>query len=391
MTKRILSVDIFRAVTMLLMIFVNDLWTLHGVPGWLEHTAANEDGMGLADTVFPAFLFIVGLSIPFAIGSRMDRGDSKHSIFLHILRRTLALVLMGFFMVNQENFSHEAPEMLRKLWDILMIIAFILIWNNYEGKKVFGKVPVWILQVTGIAILLVLAFVYKGGTAEDPHWMRPHWWGILGLIGWAYLVCACIYLFSQNRMGIIIPAWIILMLFNLLEVIPLRFPLPHFLLMVSASNHVLVMSGVLVTMIYLRIRDKENFWIFGLVLLLLAALCIAYGFRVRPYGGISKILATPSWTSICAGISMVAFLIIFIIADVWHYSGWASVIMPAGQSTLTCYLVPGLLYPILYPLQQLLPASLLTGIAGLVKSLLFALLTVIITGWLQKIHIRLKI
>jgi heparan-alpha-glucosaminide N-acetyltransferase len=391
MTKRILSVDIFRAVTMLLMIFVNDLWTLHGVPGWLEHAAANEDGMGLADTVFPAFLFIVGLSIPFAIGSRITRGDSKYSILLHILRRTLALVLMGFFMVNQENFNPLVPEMQRTLWDVLMIFAFILIWNNYEGKKVFGKVPVWIFQVCGIAILLVLAFIYKGGTAGDPHWMRPHWWGILGLIGWAYLVCACIYLFSQNRIGIIILAWVILNALNLLEVIPNWLPLPRLLLIVGASNHVLVMSGVLVTMIYLRIREKENFRIFGLILLMMAGLCIAYGFGVRPYGGISKILATPSWTSICAGISIAVFLIIFILADVLHYSGWASVIMPAGQNTLTCYLLPGLLYPLLYPLQQMLPASLLTGVAGLIKSLLFALLTVIIAGWLQKIHIRLKI
>jgi heparan-alpha-glucosaminide N-acetyltransferase len=391
MTKRILSVDIFRAVTMLLMIFVNDLWTLHGVPGWLEHTAANEDGMGLADTVFPAFLFIVGLSIPFAIGSRVARGDSKYSILLHILRRTLALVLMGFFMVNQENFNSGVPEVIRMWWEILMIIAFILIWNDYESKKVFGKIPAWLFQVTGMAILVMLAFLYKGGTAEDPHWMRPHWWGILGLIGWAYLVCACIYLFSRNRMGIIIAALVILNALNLLEVIPNSLPLPHFLLIVSASNHVLVMSGVLVTLIYLRVTDKMNFTVFGIILLILAAVCIGYGFGVRPFGGISKILATPSWTSICAGISMAVFLVIFILADVLHYSGWASVIMPAGQSTLTCYLIPGLLYPILYPLQQLLPASLLTGIAGLAKSLLFALLTVIITGWLQKIHIRLKI
>jgi heparan-alpha-glucosaminide N-acetyltransferase len=391
MTKRILSVDIFRAVTMLLMIFVNDLWTLHGVPGWLEHASENEDAIGLADTVFPAFLFIVGLSIPFAIGSRITRGDSKYSILLHILRRTLALVMMGFFMVNQENFNHQAPELLRQLWDILMIFGFILIWNNYENKKVMGKVPVWLFQVTGIVILIVLAFMYKGGTADDPHWMRPHWWGILGLIGWAYLVCACIFLFSQNRMGIIIVAWVVLNALNLLEVIPGSLPLPRFLLMVSASNHVLVMSGVLVTLIYLRFREKENFRIFGLILLTLAGLCIAYGFGVRPYGGISKILATPSWTSLCTGISIAVFLIIFIIADILHYSGWATIIMPAGQSTLTCYLLPGLLYPILYPLQRMLPDSLLTGIAGLIKSLLFALLTVFITGWLQKIPIRLKI
>ncbi|MCK4751199.1 MAG: hypothetical protein KAT15_29270, partial [Bacteroidales bacterium] len=51
---------------MLLMIYVNDLWTLTDIPEWLGHKAADVDGMGLADVVFPAFLFIVGLSIPWA-------------------------------------------------------------------------------------------------------------------------------------------------------------------------------------------------------------------------------------------------------------------------------------------------------------------------------------
>ena len=58
-SNRLKSIDILRALTMLLMIFVNDLWTLTDIPGWLEHKAAHDDGMGLADVVFPAFLFIV--------------------------------------------------------------------------------------------------------------------------------------------------------------------------------------------------------------------------------------------------------------------------------------------------------------------------------------------
>ena len=53
---RIAAIDIFRAGTMFLMIVVNDLWTLQGVPQWLEHAKASEDRMGLADWVFPGFL-----------------------------------------------------------------------------------------------------------------------------------------------------------------------------------------------------------------------------------------------------------------------------------------------------------------------------------------------
>lgn len=59
-TSRLKSIDILRALTMLLMIFVNDLWSLSAIPGWLEHKPADFDGMGLADVVFPAFLFYCG-------------------------------------------------------------------------------------------------------------------------------------------------------------------------------------------------------------------------------------------------------------------------------------------------------------------------------------------
>ncbi len=78
--QRLASIDVFRALTMFLMIFVNDLWSLTNIPQWLEHTQAHEDGMGLADVVFPAFLFIVGLSIPFAIGNRWSKGASQSNI-----------------------------------------------------------------------------------------------------------------------------------------------------------------------------------------------------------------------------------------------------------------------------------------------------------------------
>lgn len=390
MKDRILSIDIFRALTMLLMIFVNDLWTLHDIPAWLEHTTADEDGMGLADVVFPAFLFIVGLSIPFAIKARINRGGTKAGILLHILRRTLALVLMGFFMVNSENFRSDLTQTFRTFWEVLMILAFILIWNNYDGGKAWGKIPVLALQVSGALLLLLLALFYKGGTPEDPTWMMPHWWGILGLIGWAYLLCSVVYLFAGDRIWIILACLIVLHILNVQEIQPFA-GVKGFRIMVSASNHALVMNGMLVTGIYLSLKKNAPEYLFPVLLMLMAVISTGYGFAVRPLGGISKILATPSWTAICAGISMATFAVIYIITDIQHTSGWARPIMPAGRSTLTCYLLPGLIYPILWPLQQLLPGSLLGGWPGLVKSFLFSLLIIMLTGLLERIKIRLKI
>src|SRR3546814_8138217 len=87
---RIASIDVMRAITMVLMIFVNDLssigrgaiytdldpqelGSLTNIPLWLGHVKAGVDGMGLADIIFPSFLFIVGMSIPFAIQNRRHR------------------------------------------------------------------------------------------------------------------------------------------------------------------------------------------------------------------------------------------------------------------------------------------------------------------------------
>ncbi len=71
--KRILSIDIMRGFNLVLMLFVNDLY-MPGVPSWLGHVERDFDGMRLADWVFPGFMFMVGMSIPYSIGKRMSRG-----------------------------------------------------------------------------------------------------------------------------------------------------------------------------------------------------------------------------------------------------------------------------------------------------------------------------
>src|SRR6478736_270724 len=69
--ERITSIDALRGFVMFMMIFVNDLSSVPNriVPAWMKHYRG-KDGMTFVDLVFPAFLFIVGMSIPFALGAR---------------------------------------------------------------------------------------------------------------------------------------------------------------------------------------------------------------------------------------------------------------------------------------------------------------------------------
>ena len=53
--RRVAAVDVLRALTMFLMLFVNDIPGLRDVPHWLFHARADEDMMGFSDTIFPAF------------------------------------------------------------------------------------------------------------------------------------------------------------------------------------------------------------------------------------------------------------------------------------------------------------------------------------------------
>src|SRR5258708_22923999 len=108
-TPRITSIDALRGFVMFTMIFVNDVAGAPKrlVPDWMVHFSDRHrggSGMTFVDLVFPGFLFIVGMSIPFALGSRLDKGEPAWKTFLHILVRTISLPALRILMV------HETPS-----------------------------------------------------------------------------------------------------------------------------------------------------------------------------------------------------------------------------------------------------------------------------------------
>ena len=131
--NRISSIDIMRGLTLVLMLFVNDL-NMDIAPAWLGHRAAEFDGMGLADWVFPGFLFIVGMAIPFAFSKRFSSGQSLHDISKHILTRSLSLIAIGVLMLNSGRVNPELTGISKNLWAILMYLGVFLYWNDYPDK-----------------------------------------------------------------------------------------------------------------------------------------------------------------------------------------------------------------------------------------------------------------
>ena len=67
----------FRGLTIFLMVFVNDLAGVVDIPQWMKHMPAEADAMTFVNVVFPAFLFIVGMAIPFLYRNRLRKGENQ--------------------------------------------------------------------------------------------------------------------------------------------------------------------------------------------------------------------------------------------------------------------------------------------------------------------------
>jgi predicted acyltransferase len=387
---RIESIDLLRAVTMLLMIFVNDLGSLNNIPLWLEHKAPGVDGIGLADVVFPAFLFIVGLSIPFAIDSRLTKGDNSQKIVSHILLRSMALLIMGVFLVNGETFNAAATGMPRYFYNALCCLSFILVWNSYP--KTANKYFVLAAKGIGIVTLLLLAYFYRGGEDSNIERFGTQWWGILGLIGWAYLVCSLVTLIAKNNFYFISGAWIFFCLLSILshaDLIPRIFFIPEAIL--DGTYPGLTMGGVLTAFIFRHfIKRRENVRL-ALVLTSFAAVLILLSILTRPYWGLAKIGSTPAWLFLCSAFTILALLFFYWLADIQGKAHWFNIVKPAGTATLLCYLIPYFKSFVVRLSGLHLPEVFLTGGIGLLKSFLLAILCALITGWLIKGGVRMRI
>src|SRR5256886_3624528 len=209
--QRITSIDALRGLVIFTMIYVNDIAGAKHVPWWMKHFSDSFKGSGMTfvDLVFPAFLFIVGMSIPFALGTRLSRGDPIWKILAHVLLRTLSLLVIGILMVNSES-GPSAKQMgwSRTAWTSLLYLAAILSFCSLRPR-----VLTIVLRVIGWGTMIFLAFTYRGSKGEriiELHstWpivsIRTEWYGILGLIGWAYLVACVVFLiFRINRVSLL--------------------------------------------------------------------------------------------------------------------------------------------------------------------------------------------
>src|SRR4030043_747940 len=97
---RLASLDAFRGFDILVMIFVNYIAGMSGIPFLLQHAKADMDTFTLTDVVFPGFLFIVGVAIPLSLEKRLALSEPICKILRRSSPRATGLLFLGVLFVN---------------------------------------------------------------------------------------------------------------------------------------------------------------------------------------------------------------------------------------------------------------------------------------------------
>jgi len=396
---------------MFMMIFVNDLSGAGKVvPDWMVHFSDRHrggSGMTFVDLVFPAFLFIVGMSIPFALGGRFAKNHSFPSICGHVAIRTLSLLTIGILMV------HETPDTAElgwsgNWWCVLMYLAAMAAFCSVTPpSSVSGSLPKlrqnihFFGRLIGIAMLFWLAFVFRGANGQrivtlSPLALNTSWYGILGLIGWAYLVASFVFLaFRGNRSATLGCMVLLLCLFaadrkGLFE----GFWLNHIVGIGGTLGSLpsIAVCGLLLgsllnatDMTSLKNRTVFTFWmVMG---------CAAAALLLEGSYGISKNSATPSWCLWACAITATLWYVFYLISDVRPLPLISRPLAVAGQNVLLAYLLSEMLPSFLEALRlsngyDHLAVNLPGAIA---RSVLCGVLILLISTGLNRIGFRLRL
>ena len=129
-SDRLVSLDVFRGITIAGMVLVNNPGTWSNIYWPLEH--AEWHGWTPTDLVFPFFVFIVGVAIPLAFGRRTESGGSKRDLYLKIVRRTVIIFALGIFLAGFPYFQLSTiriPGVLQRL-AVCYLFASIIFLNT---------------------------------------------------------------------------------------------------------------------------------------------------------------------------------------------------------------------------------------------------------------------
>lgn len=391
-STRVVSLDIFRGLTMAMMIFVNDLASVHGLSRWTYHMPTDVDAMSYVDMVFPAFLFILGMAMPLAIEQRLKRNPSQPALWAHVVYRTIALVVLGLILANAELGDrarmHGIPQ---SLWALAALLGAVLMWGVF-GSLSRTRRP---QRIAGAVLLIACFAIFRRATqAGHSAWIDFRYPEILGLLGLTYFGVCLLYIPMRGSRWAPLGWLVALVSFNACCTARL-ISVAHLPIYVwpfdNGSMASVTMAGIVAYFIFL---DRKRPWTpsqrigYGIVF---GVAAFAAGWLLVPLG-ISKNRGTPTWSLWSIAACALLFSGLYWLCDVRKHTGWAAPVRAAGSNTLFTYLLPDVYVfaASLFGFSALL-LHWNHGWAGVVRAVLFTCGILLISTACTRARIRLQI
>ncbi|HJR06500.1 MAG TPA: heparan-alpha-glucosaminide N-acetyltransferase domain-containing protein [Pyrinomonadaceae bacterium] len=164
---RLLSLDVFRGLTIAGMILVNNPGPSGQVYWPLEHAAWH--GWTPTDLIFPFFLFIVGVSITLAFARRVEHeGNAKRDLYFKILRRTVLIYAFGFLLAGFPYFNLSTVRLSGVLQRIAVCYFFAaVIFLNTKWRTQLGVAVALLLLYWGMSEFIATPGYAAGDLSKE--------------------------------------------------------------------------------------------------------------------------------------------------------------------------------------------------------------------------------
>jgi predicted acyltransferase len=158
---RLGSLDVFRGITIAGMILVNNPGSWSAVYPPLRH--AEWHGWTPTDLVFPFFLLIVGVAIPFSLGKRRESGSGWFSLGLKIVRRSLVIFAIGLALNGFPKYDWETIRIPGVLQRIALCYLLVSLIDLAAGVRVKAGLVIVLLVGYWLAMSLIPAPGHSAG------------------------------------------------------------------------------------------------------------------------------------------------------------------------------------------------------------------------------------
>lgn len=310
--KRLHSLDALRGFDMFWIMGGEGIFIgLASLTGWpvLKWWAMQQEhvpwhGFHFEDMIFPLFLFIAGISFAFSLAKRYSGPENRKSLYTHVIKRGLILVLLGIIYNNAVSFNFPGmryASVLGRIGLAWMFAALIFMNTNLRFRII------WVCGILVFYWLLLLIFPAHDLGNFDPFSTQGN---LAGFIDRHFLPGKfCCYTFGDSE--------------GILSTLP-----------AIATALLGMLTGQFILSQYLS--DKPLRKVLYMVLAAIALIIIGRIWNI--FFPINKYLWSSSFVCFVGGLSLLLFSLFYLIIDIWNYRKWAFFFVVIGMNPITIYL-----------------------------------------------------